>query len=68
MIKKDSLVTKKEILDLAKKIKMQKKLLLEDAEDKKKQLLKLWSYRSQTLPVYKHPLTIKIEKEHAIKI
>ena len=68
MIKKDSLVTKKEILDLAKKIKMQKKLLLEDAEDKKKQLIKLWSYRSQTLPVYKHPLTIKIEKEHALKI
>ena len=63
MMKKDSLVTQKEILELDKKIKEQKKLLLEDAEEKKKQLQKLWSYRSQTLPVYKHPLTTKLEKE-----
>ena len=68
MIKKDSLVTKKEILEFEKKIKEQKKLLLEDAEKKKKQLLKLWSYRSQTLPIYKHPLTIKIEEEQALQL
>ena len=63
MMKKDSLITRKEIKELSKKIKEQKKLLLEDAGEKKKQLLKLWSYRSQTLPIYKHPLTIKLEDE-----
>ena len=68
MMKKDSLVTQKEILELDKKIKEQKKLLLEDAEEKKKQLLKLWSFRSQTLPVYKHPLTIQIEEEQIQKV
>ena len=68
MMKKDSLVTKKELKDLAKKIKQHKKLLLEDAEGKKKQLVKLWSYRSQTLPVYKHPLTTQLEEEQLLKI
>ena len=68
MMKKDSLVTQKEIHELDKKIKEQKKLLLEDEEEKKKQLLKLWSYRSQTLPVYKHPLKIQIEEEQALKL
>ena len=68
MMKKDSLVSHKELNDLAKKIKEQKKLLLEDAEEKKKQLLKLWSYRSQTLPVYKHPLTAQLEEEAIQKV
>ena len=68
MEKKDPLVTQQELKELAKKIKEQKKLLVEDAEDKKKQLLKLWSYRSQTLPIYKHPLTAKLEEELALKI
>ena len=68
MVKKDSLVTQKEIQELSKKIKEQKKLLSEDAEEKKKQLLKLWTYRSQTLPIYKHPLTIKIEEEQILKL
>ena len=68
MIKKDSLVTQKEIQELSKKIKEQKKLLSEDAEEKKKQLLKLWTYRSQTLPIYKHPLTIKLEEEQILKL
>jgi hypothetical protein len=35
---------------------------------KKKQLIKLWSYRSQTLPTYKHPLTVKLEEELALKM
>ena len=52
---------------MAKKIREQKKLLSEDAEDKKKQLIKLWSYRSQTLPTYKHPLTVKLEEELTLK-
>ena len=68
MIKKDNLVTQEEIQELSKKIKEQKKLLSEDAEEKKKQLLKLWTYRSQTLPIYKHPLTIKIEEEQILKL
>ena len=68
MVKKDSLVTQKEIQELSKKIKEQKKLLSEDAEEKKKQLLKLWIYRSQTLPIYKHPLTIKLEEEQILKL
>ena len=67
MDKKDPLVTKEELKDLAKKIREQKKLLSEDAEDKKKQLIKLWSYRSQTLPTYKHPLTVKLEEELTLK-
>ena len=63
LIKKDPLVTKEELKELSKKIFAQKKILIEDAEDKKKQLMKLWSYRSQTLPAYKHPLTIRLEEE-----
>ena len=68
MMKKDRLITMKELKELSKKIKEQKKILLEDAGEKKKQLLKLWSYRSQTLPIYKHPLTIKLEDELNQKI
>ena len=68
MMKKDSLVTQKEIQELARKIKEQKKLLLEGAEEKKKQLIKLWTYRSQTLPVYKRPMSIKIEEEKKLKL
>ena len=68
MQKKDPLITQEEIKELSKRIKEQKKLLGEDAEEKKKQLIKLWSYRSQTLPTYKHPLTVKLEEELALKM
>ena len=68
MQKKDPLVTQEEIKELSKKINEQKKILIEDAEEKKKQLIKLWSYRSQTLPTYKHPLTVKLEEELALKM
>ena len=68
MQKKDPLVTQEEIKELSKKINEQKKILIEDAEEKKKQLIKLWSYRSQTLPTYKHPLTAKLEEELALKM
>ena len=68
MQKKDPLVTQEEIKELSKKINEQKKILIEDAEEKKKQLIKLWSYRSQTLPSYKHPLTVKLEEELALKM
>ena len=68
MQKKDPLVTQEEIKELSKKINEQKIILIEDAEEKKKQLIKLWSYRSQTLPTYKHPLTVKLEEELALKM
>lgn len=68
MQKKDPLISQEEIKELSKRIKEQKKLLGEDAEEKKKQLIKLWSYRSQTLPTYKHPLTVKLEEELALKM
>ena len=68
MQKKEPLVTQQEIKELSKKIREQKKILGEDAEEKKKQLIKLWSYRSQTLPTYKHPLTVKVEEELALKM
>jgi len=67
MQKKEPLVKKQELKELSDKIKEQKKLLGEDADEKKKQLIKLWSYRSQTLPTYKHPLTVKLEEELALK-
>ena len=67
MQKKEPLVTQQELKELSDKIKEQKKLLGDDAEEKKKQLIKLWSYRSQTLPTYKHPLTVKLEEELALK-
>ena len=63
MIKKDPLVTKEELEELAKKIEEQKKLLQIDNGEKKKNLIKLWSCRSQTLPTYHHPLLDIIENE-----
>ena len=68
MVKKEPLVTQGELKELSKKIREQKKLLGEDAEDKKKQLIKLWSFRSQTLPTYKHPLTAQLEEELKLKM
>ena len=68
MVKKEPLVTQAELKELSKKIREQKKLLGEDAEDKKKQLIKLWSFRSQTLPTYKHPLTAQLEEELKLKM
>ena len=62
-MKKDPLVTKEEIKELLSKIKEQKKILLMDNVDKMKNLLKLWSYRSISLPTYRSPLLDIIEKE-----
>ena len=63
MLKKENLVSQIEMSELREKIKEQKALLEDDAESQKKQLLKLWSYRSQTLPTYHHPLLNKLETE-----
>ena len=63
MVKKDSLVTKKELRELADKREEQKKILEEGINDRKIKLLKMWKQRSQTLPVYKHPVVDMLEDE-----
>ena len=68
MTKKVPLVTQEELKELADKIEMQKQYLVDNAEEKKKQLQQLWKYRSQTLPNYRHPLQVKIEEEKIRKI
>ena len=68
MTKKDPTVTQEELKELAQKIQQQKQYLQESSEDKKKQMQKLWNYRSQTLPTYRHPLMEKIEEEKIKKI
>ena len=55
MTKKEPLVTQEELKELAEKIEQQKQYLQDNAEEKKKQMQKLWTYRSQTLPTYHHP-------------
>jgi hypothetical protein len=62
------LVTQEELKELADKIEMQKQYLIDNAEEKKKQMQQLWKYRSQTLPNYRHPLQVKIEEEKIKKI
>jgi hypothetical protein len=68
MTKKVPLVTQEELKELADKIEMQKQYLIDNAEEKKKQMQQLWKYRSQTLPNYRHPLQVKIEEEKIRKI
>jgi hypothetical protein len=63
MTKKEPTVTQEELKELAQKIQQQKQYLQDSSEDKKKQMQKLWNYRSQTLPTYRHPLMEKIEEE-----
>ena len=63
MMKKDSLVTKEELKELANKRKEQKKILEEGLNDRKLKLIKMWKERSQTLPVYKHPIMDMLEDE-----
>ena len=63
MNKKDPLVTQEELKQLSEKIEQQKQYLQDNAEEKRRQMQKLWNYRSQTLPTYRHPLVDKIEEE-----
>ena len=63
MVKKDSLVTKKELEELANKREEQKKILEEGLNERKLKLIKMWKERSQTLPVYKHPIVDMLEDE-----
>ena len=63
LMKKDSLVTKKELEELANKREEQKKILEEGLNERKLKLIKMWKERSQTLPVYKHPIVDMLEDE-----
>ena len=64
LIKKDSLVTKKELEELATKRNERKKILEEDLSERKLNLIKMWQHRSQNLPIYRHPLVNVLEDEH----
>ena len=63
MIKKEPLVTKEELIELSNKIKEQKKILNEESMERKEKMKEMWKERSQTIPVYKHPLVNIIEDE-----
>ena len=63
MIKKDSLVTKEELEELANKRKERKKILEEGLSERKLNLIKMWQQRSQKLPIYKHPVVNILEDE-----
>ena len=68
MIKKDPLVTQEELKELSERIEQQKQYLQGNAEERKKEMQKIWNYRSQTLPTYRHPLADKIEEENIKKL
>ena len=63
MIKKDSLVTKQELEELANKRNERKKILEEGLTERKLNLIKMWQHRSQKLPIYKHPVVDVLEDE-----
>ena len=63
MIKKDSLVTKEELEELANKRNERKKILEEGLSERKMNLIKMWQQRSQKLPIYKHPVVNILEDE-----
>ena len=63
MIKKDSLVTKEELEELANKRNERKKILKEGLSERKLNLIKMWQQRSQKLPIYKHPVVNILEDE-----
>ena len=63
MKKKDSLVTKQELEELANKRYERKKILEEGLTERKLNLIKMWQHRSQKLPLYKHPVVNVLEDE-----
>jgi len=67
MMKKDPVMRKDDFDELEKKVNEQKKLMEIDNEERKKKLLELWLYRSQTLPSYHHPLIKYVEEEEKNK-
>ena len=67
MMKKDPLMRKKDFDELEKRVNEHKKMMEVDNEERKKKLLELWLYRSQTLPSYHHPLIKYVEEEEKNK-
>ena len=63
MIKKDSLVTKLELEELANKRNERKKILEEGLTERRLNLIKMWQHRSQKLPIYRHPVVDVLEDE-----
>ena len=61
--KNESLLRKEDFEEFQKKVDEHKKLLEINNIEKKKKLLELWLYRSQTLPSYHHPLIKYVEEE-----
>ena len=66
-MKKEPVMRKNDFDELARKVNEQKKLMEIDNEERKKQLMELWQYRSETLPSYHHPLIKYIEDEEKNK-
>ena len=66
MMKKDSLLTKKELDELSNKIIGHKKILEEELENRKEKMRKMWKERSQNLPLYRSPV-VNILKEEEYK-
>ena len=67
LMKKEPVMRKNDFEELAKKVNEQKRLMEIDNEEKKKKLLELWLYRSETLPSYHHPLIKYVEEEEKNK-
>ena len=67
LMKKEPVMRKNDFDELAKRRNEQKKLMQIDNEERKKKLIELWQYRSETLPSYHHPLIKYIEEEEKSK-
>ena len=63
LMKKQPVMRKNDFDELAKKVNEQKRLMEIDNEERKKKLMELWLYRSETLPSYHHPLIKYVEEE-----
>ena len=68
MMKKDSLLTKKELNELSNKIIENKKILEEELEIRKEKMKKMWKERSQNLPLYRSPIVDILEEEEYEKL
>ena len=67
LMKKEPVMRKNDFDELAKKVNEQKRLMEIDNEERKKKLMELWLYRSETLPSYHHPLIKYVEEEEKNK-
>ena len=68
MMKKDSLLTKKELDELSNKIIGHKKILEEELENRKEKMRKMWKERSQNLPLYRSPVVDILKEEEYKKL